>query len=203
MSTDTRAVWLLGLALCVGVSTCPTEAQALQRALSEPELCRAAEWVFIGRVVRRDSIMDPRPSVLISSRVEMRVESVAHGAPPPLVRFGIQGGEVDGKRYTVEDSPAAEVGSRYLIFGHLGPVRAGWGLRDRVQLDNQTASQPALTLVRHFLLKVGPRVPSTDDLTAIWDEHCQPSAGGRHSSKPTQKYLEFLPPSLLSWCEHY
>ncbi len=190
-------------AAIIAWSVFSARAHASRRKISEAELCRSAEWVFVGTVTERDSIYDPRPDVYISSRVTMRVEAVAHGAPPPMVRFGVQGGVVDGERTVVSYSPTADVGSRYLIFGRLADARAGSGMRDRLQLDNQTASQPALTIIRHFLLKVGPLVPSSDELTAIWDEHCQTRAGSAGASRPTQRYLEFLPASVLEWCGHY
>jgi hypothetical protein len=193
--------FLAGIVL-LSVASC-TEARAAQRERSEPEMCSSAEWIFIGKVEKRDSIYDPRPDVYISSRVTLRVEAVAHGAPPPVVRFGILGGVVESQRNIVEDQPIAEVGSRYLILGRLVDVPSGSGLKDRVQLDGQTASQKALKLIRFYPLNPDVILPASDELHAIWKEHCQPEALKGQDRRPTQKYLKFLPQSILDWCEHY
>lgn len=196
-------LWLFAFLVGCWTASWNPSARAAQRKRSEAEMCASAEWIFVGTVVRRESFHDPRPDVYISSRVTMKVEAVAHGAPPPLVRFGIMGGVVGSERNVVEDQPVAEEGTRYLIFGRLVDVPSGSGLRDRVQLDNRTMSSPALKLIRFFTLDPKAVLPTSDELAAIWLEHCLPGSLQGRNVRPTQKYLQFLPQSFFDWCEHY
>ena len=46
-------------------------------------------------------------------------------------------------------------------------------------------------------------VAEVDGVDDIWTEHCQPGAAKGQNPRPTQKYLSFIPKSLLDWCEHY
>ena len=194
---------LTGLLMGCSLALWNPSANAAQRRRSEAEMCASAEWIFVGTVVRRESFHDPRPDVYISSRVTMKVEAVVHGSPPPFVRFGVMGGVVESERNIVEDQPVAEIGTRYLIFGRLIDVPSGSGIRDRVQLDNRTASSPALKLIRFFTLEPDAMLPSSDELGAVWLEHCLPGSLKGQNARPTQKYLKFMPQSFFDWCEHY
>lgn len=195
-----RGLAFIGL-LCAALQV--RDAGAAQRSRSEAEMCTTAEWIFVGKVLKRDSNYDPRPDVYISSRVTLKVEAVALGEPPPVVRFGILGGVVEDQRNVVEDQPVAEVGSRYLILGRLIDVSPGSGIRDRIQLDNVAASSQALKLIRFYKLNPDARLPPSAEMQEIWREHCQPAALKGQTQRPTQKYLQYIPQSLIDWCEHY
>jgi len=194
-----------GLALVLAFLAAPwnSDSHAAQRRRSEASMCATAEWVFIGTVVERESAYDPRPGVLISSRVSMQVEAVAHGDPPPRVSFGVMGGVVGSTRNMVGDQPEAEVGARYLIFGRLIDVPTEEANRERLLVDSGVPDSRALKLIRFFELEPEFPVPGSEEFRAIWSEHCLPGAVEGESARPTQRYLQYLPASLLAWCEHY
>jgi len=164
-------------------------AYGAKKRLTEAQLCQLADIIVIGTVAERESYYEPPPGRAISSTVRLRVESVIHGAPPPVMTFRIEGGVVGGRRTIVEDEPISEVGSRYLMLFAVSPRLTG-------SLEDQ------LVLYRWFALDPDKEIPGDEELGAIWNEHCGPP-GSTQNIRPTERYLPLLPDEFLDWCKHY
>lgn len=183
---------------------------ALRPVQSEQSLCKTSDWIFIGHVVDKTSFVRPKGGV--RSNIVMAVERVAHGSPPPYVTFESRGGTANGFVSSVDGYPAYDPGSRFVMFAAAYATHGGAaGGRKMADIDvRDRLSSPSASYLMHPLkwFEIAPDlvVPGEEELAAIWEEHCREPAGDAPDSRtvrPTEKYLQLIPESLVVWCTHY
>lgn len=204
MSSTSIRVLLLAF-LVIGLGSRHSNAGGVDH--SEAEICRFADWIFVGRVVEAEAFV--RGETGVRTKVVMEVERVAHGAPPPFVTFRTPGGRYQGSTSHVAGYPLYDVGKRFLIFA--AAYSASLGASDHtkvVGIDSANSRQGPNATYRLLVLKSlriasDASIPDEQELSAIWAEHCSSPLDGPVRQRPTERYIRFLPNSMVDWCAHY
>ena len=135
------------------------EAQAVRVSV---DLCRLSNLIVVTTVVQREpSFWAPDgESQTILTPFELRVDSVAWGAPITSLRLPVEGGEVGQARLGWGESPRLQVGERWLFAFYETPGTGGLQLLEEVRLD------PSLP------------VPSNAQARRWWEQLCAANPRG-------------------------
>ena len=162
--------------------------------VSEQTVCRTAEWVVIAQAIDvGESFVNQNPK--ISARflrdVTFKTLARAHGDPPPTFTLRVSASGAGAVRGFDSFDPFFVENDRYAMTVSFYPDSLGKRDVERLWLG-----------LHETLTPTGP-LPPDDLLRAIWSEHCEspPSAAG--SLRPTEAFVEQLPPWVLYLCEHY
>ena len=165
-----------------------SHAQVLRFRPPEAEVCKNLEWIFIGKVVKREAfeMTYPAPATgfTVATAVTLELEMTIRGEPPLQVVVRRLGGVVGQDR--PNDPPEMPIGSRQLVFAnptHEPNPRDGTILLEARRLNEQAPLPPA------------------EIVQAIWREHCDSTFD--RTLRPTEAFLKFIPQDLIEWCEHY
>ena len=112
------------LVLVAGLGFTPP-ASALQEEASRPELCTISDAVAIAEVTSAEVAWTEDADGGIVRRVWFALSLSLRGDAPETLEVLLPGGEIDGVRYKVEDSPEQlRLDRRYLLF--LDRNKDGW-----------------------------------------------------------------------------
>jgi hypothetical protein len=104
------------LVLVAGLGFTPPAA-ALQEEVSRPELCTVSDAVAIAEVTSEEVAWTEDADGGIVRRVWFALSLSLRGDAPETLEVLLPGGEIDGVRYKVEDSPEQlRLDRRYLLF---------------------------------------------------------------------------------------
>ncbi len=91
-----------------------------QLELSAPELCGLSTHVVVGEVTSTEVLWSSGPEGGLETHVWLAVEAVVHGEPVDTVEIVFPGGERDGWKHWVEDTPELVPDRRYSLFVQQG-----------------------------------------------------------------------------------
>ena len=182
------AASFLGVLLVLGIDYSVTDAEAsMQKALSEEELCRAADVIIVGKVLERKSYHEPEALNAMVTEARLSVEATAHGIVGEEISLRVLGGRIGQERAITPGSPWFTIGARCLLFLH--------------SLEHN--GQQRYGIIRWMQVDSLADTPPSQVLADIWSEHCTPNIVGDTQGKPTEPYILLLPEWFFDWCKHY